>query len=120
VPFHFLYLGICFLGEKEMGDYRSKLDIVADMLHVASRGAKKTQIMYQANLSYKLLIKYLKELVKVGVVRFECAENCYVLTSKGVEFLERYREYSRRNKHVEKQYDDLHNEKKALIDLLSP
>jgi len=102
-----------------MGDYRSKLDIIADMLRVASRGAKKTQIMYQANLSYNLLTKYLKEVVKADLVRFEHAENCYVLTSKGVEFLERYKVYSRRNKHVEKQFNDLHNKRKALIDLLS-
>jgi predicted transcriptional regulator len=107
------------LKEKEMGDYRCKLDIIADMLRVANRGAKKTQIMYQANLSYKLLTKYLKEVVKADLVHFEHAENCYVLTSKGEKFLERYKEYSRRNKHVEKQFNDLHTKKKALIDLLS-
>lgn len=102
-----------------MGDYRSRLDIIADMLRVASRGANKTRIMYQANLSYKLLTKYLKEVVKAGLVRFERAENCYVLTSKGVEFLERYREYSRRNRNVERQFNDLHNKRKALMELLS-
>jgi predicted transcriptional regulator len=102
-----------------MRDYRRKLDIIADMLRVANHGAKKTHIMGQANLNYKLLTKYLKEVVKTGLVRFERAENCYVLTSKGKEFLERYKEYSRRNKHVEKQSNDLHNRRKALIDLLS-
>jgi len=102
-----------------MGDYRSKLDIIADMLRVANNGAKKTQIMYQANLSYILLAKYLKEVVKAGLIHFERAENRYVLTSKGKEFLERYKEYSRRNKHVARQFNDLHNKKKALIDLLS-
>jgi predicted transcriptional regulator len=101
-----------------MGDYRSKLDIIADMLRVANNGAHKTRIMYQANLNYKLLTKYLKELVKVGLVRFERAENRYVLTSKGLEFLQRYKEYARHNKHVEKQFNDLHNKRKALTDLL--
>lgn len=104
---------------KNMRDYRSKLEIIADMLRASRDGASKTRIMYQANLSYKLLTKYLKEIAKAGLVHFEHAENCYVLTSKGEEFLERYKAYSRRNKHVEKQFNDLNNKKKALIDLLS-
>lgn len=103
-----------------MGDYRSKLDIIADILRVINRGAKKTQVMYQANLSYKLLTKYLTHVMNAGLVRFERATNCYVLTSKGSEFLARYREYSRRNRHVEKQFNDLHNKRKALMELLSP
>jgi predicted transcriptional regulator len=39
-------------------NYRDKLDIIADILTVASRNAKRTQIMYQANLSYKVLCDY--------------------------------------------------------------
>ncbi|MEM4713772.1 MAG: winged helix-turn-helix domain-containing protein [Candidatus Bathyarchaeia archaeon] len=101
-----------------MGEYRSKLDIIADMLRVASNGANKTKIMYQANLSYKLLTKYLKELVKAELVHFQRTESSYVLTQKGLEFLQRYKEYSRRNKHIEKQFNDLHNKRKALTDLL--
>jgi predicted transcriptional regulator len=75
--------------------------------------------MYQANLSYELLKKYLKELVKAGIIRCERTNSCYVLTSKGMEFLERYEEYSRRNRHVERQSNDLNNKKKVLIELLS-
>lgn len=41
--------------------YRSRYEIIADMLNVVSGRAKKTKIMYQANLSYKLLQKYLAE-----------------------------------------------------------
>jgi predicted transcriptional regulator len=103
-----------------MVDYRSKLDIIADMLRVASQsGAKKTHIMYQANLNYTLLTKYLKELLKADIVRCEQAENCYVLTSKGAEFLEKYKEYSKRNRHIERQSNDLNNKKQALMELLS-
>ena len=53
--------------------YRRKLDIIADMLLVAGSGsgAKKTHIMYQANLSHRLLIKYLEEVVRAYLLSFE-------------------------------------------------
>jgi predicted transcriptional regulator len=102
-----------------LGSYRSRIEIVADILHVVSREAKKTQIMYQANLSYKLLSKYLMEVRKAYLVTFEKKRRCYVLTSKGTEFLERYKEYSRRNKHVEKQLNNVNGERKVLEKLCS-
>ena len=85
-----------------MGSYRSRLDIIADILHVARQGAKKTQIMYQANLSYKLLTRYLSGILEACLVRFERRKQCYVLTRKGIEFLEKYKKYSRRNRRLEK------------------
>lgn len=84
------------------------------MLRVVSPGAKKTQIMYQANLSYKLLIKYLVEIKKAYLVRFERSEKCYVLTNKGKKFLEKYKEYSRRNKYVEKTIRNIRAERQIL------
>jgi predicted transcriptional regulator len=102
-----------------LANYRRKIEIIADILHVVSRDAKKTQIMYQANLSYRLLAKYLTEVRKAYLVSFEKKRRCYVLTSKGTEFLERYREYSKRNKHVEKQVNDVNTERKVLEKLCS-
>jgi len=114
------FLSFVFEGNV-LGSYRSRFDIIADMLRVVkgNDGAKKTQIMYQANLSYRLLTKYLKRVMKAGLIRFEKKENRYVLTCKGEEFLERYKDFSRRNKHVEKQFNELRNRKRALIELLS-
>lgn len=103
-----------------MGSYRSRLDIIADILHVIGReGAKKTQIMYQANLSYKVLTKYLAEVMEACLVRLRRNERIYVITSKGIEFLEKYRRYSRSNKHLEKRLNDLHSHRKVLEDLCS-
>ena len=102
-----------------MGNYRSRLDIIADILRVTGKGAKKTQIMYQANLSYKLLTKYLSEVLDSSLLRFERRKDCYVVTAKGDKFLGNYKEYSRRNKHLEKQLNDLHNNKKILEKLCS-
>ena len=102
-----------------MGSYRGRLDIIADILAVARQRAKKTQIMYGANLSYRLLTRYLAEIKRAYLVRFEREEKCYVLTRKGLEFLERYKEYSKRNKHVEKQINDVDGKRKVLEGLCS-
>jgi predicted transcriptional regulator len=89
------------------------------MLSVASQGAKKTQIMYQANLSYRLLMKYLVEVRRAYLVSFERGRRCYVLTSKGKQFLELYKEYSRHTRYVEKRLSDANGKKKALESLCS-
>jgi predicted transcriptional regulator len=100
-----------------LGNYRSRLDIIADILNVASRDAKKTQIMYQANLSYKVLQRYLAEIVGASLVEFEDERQCYQLTDKGREFLEAYQKYSKTNRHVEKRLNDVATKKKVLEDL---
>lgn len=102
-----------------MGNYRNKLDIIADILHVVSQRAKKTQIMYQANLSHNALIKYLTEIIDAYLVNYESNERCYVLTSKGRRFLKKYQEYSRHNKHVEKQLNNAQEKRKILEELCS-
>lgn len=103
----------------DLGSYRSRIHIIADILNVADKGAKKTQIMYQANLSYKLLTKYLTEVIESYLIRFEYKRQCYVLTTKGQEFLQIYKEYMRRNKHVERQLDDVRVKRKTLERLCS-
>ena len=102
-----------------MGTYRNKLDIIADILNVASRDAKKTQIMYQANLSYKVLQKYLSEVVEADLVCFEGDRQCYLLTDKGREFLEAYELYSKTNRNVVLRLNDVASKKKRLEDILS-
>jgi len=104
-----------------LGGYRSRFDIIADILRVvkANNGAKKTQIMYGANLSYKLLMRYLAEVLEVCLIRFEKGKRCYVLTGKGREFLEHYREYSRRNKYVVRQLETVSAKKRRLEELCS-
>ena len=100
-----------------MGIYRGRLDIIADILHVASRNAKKTQIMYQANLSYKVLQRYLAETTGASLINFEDEKHCYLLTAKGREFLDAYQEYSKTNRHVEKRLNDVLTKKKVLDEL---
>ena len=100
-----------------MGIYRGRLDIIADILNVASRSARKTQIMYQANLSYKVLKKYLADIMSAELVSFENDSQLFLLTDKGQEFLDAYDKYSKTNKHVEKRLDEVATKKKVLEDL---
>ena len=100
-----------------MGNYRGRLDIIADILNVASRNAKKTQIMYQANLSYRVLQRYLAEIVGAQLISFENEKHCYSLTEKGRSFLEAYEKYSKTHKHVEKRLNDVATKKKGLEEL---
>jgi len=102
-----------------LGNYRGRLDIIADVLHVASRNAKKTQIMYQANLSYKVLQRYLAEITGASLINYEDEKRCYVLTAKGREFLGAYQKYSKTNRHVEKRLNDVRTKKDDLEKLCS-
>jgi predicted transcriptional regulator len=100
-----------------LGSYRGRLDIIADILRAASGNAKKTQIMYQANLSYKVLIKYLTEVSEASLIDFEDEKQCYMLTTRGREFLEAYKEYSRGNRHIEKRLNEINGKKRILEEL---
>jgi len=98
-----------------MAKYRSRLQIVADMLSVVSNndGAKKTRIMYLANLSWDLLNRYLNDLMEGGLLSFGSSD-CYVLTPKGKRFLDSFNLYSRRCEKVEEHLNDLDKERKML------
>lgn len=96
-----------------MGQYRSRLQIIADILMVVRNGARKTKIMYQANLSYRLLNQYLDYVMETDLLSFK-DEGYYFVTPKGFEFLERYSKYSQRNKEVEEQLQVVANEKAVL------
>jgi predicted transcriptional regulator len=97
--------------------YRDRLDIIADILAVVSREAKKTQIMYQANLSYKVLQRYLSEILEASLVTYQDITQLYLLTNKGQEYLTAYKEYVRCSKSMEKRLTDFSVKKKILEEL---
>jgi len=97
-----------------MKKYRNRLQIVADILRTVQMRVTKTQIMYQANLSFKLLSRYLNNVLDAGLVSFH-EGNCYVLTPKGEEFLRKYKEYIKCCKKLEKQLNGL-DDKKVLLE----
>lgn len=77
---------------------RSKLRIVVDILEVIKEegGAKITQILYGANLSYDRLIKYIDELKALQLIEERRVNGVkYYLTDKGVKFLEEFKKIER-------------------------
>jgi predicted transcriptional regulator len=88
--------------------YRRRFDILADIVRVAGTGAKKTKIMYFANLSFLLLNKYLEDALNVGFLRFN--EDQYLMTKKGGTFLQRYKEFSNRYSSVKAACEELEAE----------
>jgi predicted transcriptional regulator len=71
---------------------RGKLDIVREMLSIASVKVRKTRIMYQANLSFVQVERYLQSLLENGLVE-SFDGSFYLITPKGKEFLQMYTEY---------------------------
>ena len=73
---------------------RGKLDIINDILTASKDGAKKTQIMYIANLSFTQVKGYLSFLKKVKLIDEKDENNgtpIFRKTEKGSEFLKRYK-----------------------------
>ena len=70
---------------------RSNIEIIAEMLKVGENGAGKTKIMYNANLSYTQIQKYLGFLVSQGFVdKMEMGNPSvtYQVTENGLKLLE--------------------------------
>jgi len=99
--------------------YRSRLQIIADILYITGRGAKKTRIMYQANLSYDLLKRYLAETLEAGLIRIDKDDRLYVVTRKGEVFLRKYEEYSERRVQLQQQFEDARKDEIVLARMCS-
>jgi predicted transcriptional regulator len=75
--------------------------------------------MYQANLSFRVLQKYLAEISGASLICFEDETQCYALTSKGEAFLEAYRQYSKTNRHAKKIIGEVNSKKQTLEKLIN-
>jgi len=81
------------------GKRRSSFEIKADILRSLSRQfgdkLKPTHVMYQANLSHKLLKEYLNELASQELIEERGVDKKFIhLTEKGKDFLRRFREFA--------------------------
>lgn len=64
------------------------MDIMAEILEISRLGAKKTWIVYKANLNFKLVKEYLDELMEKRLINFD--GSLYETTDQGLDFLEEY------------------------------
>jgi len=77
--------------------HRSRVDIIASVLSVAVKGAKKTHIMYKCNLSFGQLQTYLGILLDRGLLRVAESgrggnPSVFQTTAEGRAFLRAYRD----------------------------
>lgn len=70
--------------------YRSRTDIVSQILEAANGGVTKTKIMYVAYLSYAQLKEYLSVLLENGMIEHQPERNLYKTTPKGMQYLKSY------------------------------
>ena len=80
------------LKQKSPSGKRDRLAILAEILESALYGAKKTQIIYKVNLSFKRAQKYLRlmEQAKLITRYFGTKGIVYKTTQKGVAFMIKY------------------------------
>lgn len=82
--------------------YRSRIQITADILEIVKNGSRKTRIMYLGNLSFDLLQKYVRMLLNFGLIESRNGpEKSYVATEKGRRFLDDFYELQKHAEVVE-------------------
>jgi len=71
---------------------RNRLEITQAILDIARDGVRKTRIMHTANLSFKLLEKYVNGLVRAGLLKVREGEKkkTYKTSEKGLQFLREF------------------------------
>jgi predicted transcriptional regulator len=67
---------------------RNNLDICADILRVSRGGAKKTHLVYKANLNFNIVKKYITGLMESGLL--EKNGDRFYVTEEGNLFIDRY------------------------------
>jgi predicted transcriptional regulator len=77
-------------------NHRGNFDIIADILDASYGGAKKTNLMYRCNLSFKQLKGYSRFLLENGMLRLNGRTSgsdtaTFEVTEKGKEFLRAYK-----------------------------
>jgi len=63
---------------------RSSTEIAVEILEVTMKGAKKTNIIYEANLNYNVAQKYLEILERKELIRYE--NGLFITTDSGKVF----------------------------------
>ena len=95
--------------------YRSKLEIRADILSVAKDGSKPTNIMYEADLNHKMLIRYLQDLLEGGMLHFDKKTGIYYTTYRGSKHRKEILKTEKTYKKLLQRKKELKKEKVAIL-----
>jgi predicted transcriptional regulator len=74
---------------------RDSLEIIAQILSLCREPRVKTQVMYGANLSWRMMGKYLSLLRSTELLEIHHSPTKYLTTQKGREFLKRWKELTK-------------------------
>ncbi|UCH38401.1 MAG: transcriptional regulator [Candidatus Bathyarchaeota archaeon] len=66
------------------------MEISVDILRVALDGAKKSHIVYKANLNFQIVNGFLNTLKTSGLLIGPSEDRIYQTTPKGVDFIEHF------------------------------
>lgn len=71
---------------------RGRFEIIGGILSLARDGARKTSLVYRANLNFNVVNRYLDLLIQEGLISFDpSSERKFKTTEKGLEFLKIYK-----------------------------
>jgi predicted transcriptional regulator len=91
---------LCPKSKRAISKNRCRLDIVREVLSIASVKVRKTRIMYGANLNFLQVEKYLSVLLGSGLLEHD-GEFGYLTTGTGLEFLQLYEDFRKRSERLE-------------------
>ena len=78
-------------GNLSVGQRRSNIEIIAEILRIVLHGAGKTEIMYTANMSYAQIQRYLEYLLGHGFITRRAKTGLitsYHVTGEGIKLLQ--------------------------------
>ena len=84
-----------------MSRKRSDIEISADILRVAKGGARKSHIVYRANLNFDIVMRYLDQLRGCGLITGPSGDSrLFRTTERGLKFIdsfESFRDYMKQS-----------------------
>jgi|ECHvirMinimDraft_2_1075157.scaffolds.fasta_scaffold02866_3 predicted transcriptional regulator len=87
---------------------RDRYEVIHDILETCRQGARKTALMYKANLSFELAKRYIEDLLSRGIIIRR--DEMYFLTVKGKLLLDKLKKYKEAKLILERLMEDLSKE----------
>jgi len=82
---------------------RDKITIMADLLDIMQEPRRLTHILYKSNMSYVQLVKYLNDLMGMGLAeKRQLPYRSFTITSNGKLFMDLVRGNGKHNSSTEK------------------
>ena len=101
----------------EKGVHRNRLEILMDILLVLeNRSLKRTRVMHESCLGYKVFEKYMKDALDAGLICLVACKDGFLcsITEKGKKFLTLLEEHEKKREEIERYVSQLDEKRKTL------